>query len=444
MTILWFLLALFILITIHEYGHFIVARLCGVKVLRFSFGFGKVLWSWRGKKGTEYAISMLPLGGYVKMLDEREGPVPKNALMLAFNNQSLGKRIAIVAAGPLFNLLFAVLCFWLVFMIGMKSIAPVIDQTLPDSLASKAGFKPQDEIVSVNNQPVSSWQGFQYALIPWLGSGSDLPVQVKSRQTAGVRPLHLSLQDWSSGEKKQDLLTSLGIVPFFPTLPLIVEKVVDNSPAQLAGIEPGDRIETLNGKRVKSWMAFVSDIQNKPGTWITLSVLHENVSKTLKMKTGIANDKGFIGLGIRPLTLPSEWLRHQRQGPLQALGSAISQTSALTASTFVLFTRLVTGQLTVQALTGPVGIAKGAGQSARNGFVYYLSFLGIVSISLGALNLLPVPILDGGHLFYYLIEFIKGKPLSQNVQDIGYYLSLLFLGAMLAIALFNDIYRLAD
>jgi regulator of sigma E protease len=446
LTLLYFLLALLLLVTVHEYGHFQVARWCGVKVLRFSFGFGTVLARWHDKKGTEYAWSLFPLGGYVKMLDESEGDVPENEKHLAFNNQPVWSRIAIVLAGPLFNFLFAFVALWLVLVIGMYSLAPMIASVKPDSIAAKAGFGSNQEIISLNAIPVNSWRDFQYTMMPLIGSEETVDVTVKSLEDGKQTQLFLPLANWTLDDKKPDPISSLGIEPFIPTIPPVIGEVVSDSPAAKAGLHVGDYVVSVDGKAFDDWMFLVDYVRERPDTQLNLEIKRKGQEQKIVILTGKqmnqGKPEGFIGVRSQKVDWPAHWLRMERQGPFTALGTAFKQTLQLTGTTFTLMGRLVTGRLSINSISGPVGIAQGAGDSGRSGLVSYLFFLALVSISLGALNLLPIPMLDGGHLLYYALEIIRRKPLSDGVKTVGVYFGLLLLVALMFVALTNDISRL--
>ncbi|KTD38878.1 membrane associated zinc metalloprotease [Legionella nautarum] len=447
-TLLYFFLALLLLITVHEYGHFLVARLCGVKVLRFSFGFGKVLARWQGKQGTEYVWSLLPLGGYVKMLDEGEGEVPAAERHLAFNNKSVWARIAIIVAGPLFNFIFAFVALWLVLVIGIKSLAPMIDGVNANSIAAKAGLEPKQEIVALDDRKINSWRDFQFALMPLLGSDITVSLTVKSLGNGQKKTLSLPLANWELDPKKPDPLKSLGIKPFIPNIPPIIGEIVKESPANAAGLQAGDVIKEINNKPIDDWLDLVEYVRQHPDEQLALVISRKGENQVVNLQIGAklngSKKEGFLGLRSEKVDWPAQWLRTERQGPLQAVRTAFTQTVELTGATFSLIGRFVTGKLALQSISGPVGIAQGAGESARSGLTYYLSFLALVSISLGVLNILPIPMLDGGHLLYCIIEVIRGRPLSDNIKSVGIYLGLMVLMGLMLLALSNDISRLTN
>jgi regulator of sigma E protease len=445
-TLFYFFLTLMVLIFIHESGHFIVARLCGVKVLRFSLGFGKVLASWHDKRGTEFAWSLIPLGGYVKMLDETEGPVPANERHLAFNNQSLAARSAIVVAGPLFNFLFAFFALWLVLILGMKSIAPMIQSVSPGSLAAQAGMESHQEILSLDDRAIVSWRDFQYALMQRLGTEKAVKINVKSLKTGEEKTLFLPLAHWHLDTKKPDVLASFGITPFIPSIPPIVGEVIEKSPADVAGLKKGDEIVRLNDNPLNDWLMLVDFVKKHPNQTIKLLIKHQGHLKIQTLMIGHMSaqgkHQGYLGVRSQPVHWPPGWLRLQREAPVPALGTALLQTKELTQATFALVGRLATGKLPLQSLSGPVGIAEGAGESGRSGLTYYLAFLALLSISLGVLNLLPIPMLDGGHLVYFFLEMVSRRPLSDGFKSASVYFGMIVLVTLMIIALNNDLSRL--
>lgn len=445
-TLFYFLIALIILITVHEFGHFWVARLCGVKVLRFSIGFGKPLFSWRDKKETEYAIAMVPIGGYVKMLDEAEGPVAEQDLPLAFSQQPVYKRIAIVIAGPLFNFIFAIFAIWLMYVIGIFSMAPIIQDVMPNSIVAQAGVGKNQEIIKFDEKPINSWREFQYAAMPLLGSSQKVSLIVKSLESKQTSMHQLDLNDWQLDTKQPDILQSLGIKPFIPTVPPIVGQVHEGMPAYDAGVQVGDKIIKVQDKPIIGWMQLVRIVTENPGKSLSIVIVRKGVEKQLfitpKKVERSGKLVGMVGLTSEKPNWPSSWLREKRYSLLGAVWPAVKHTSDLTLSTVTLIGRFLTGQLSVKNISGPVGIAQGAGQSGRNGFTYYLAFLALVSISLGVLNLLPIPMLDGGHLIYYLFEIVLGRPVSEYAKTIGFNIGLLLLVALMVVAMVNDFSRL--
>lgn len=446
-TLFYFIIALFLLITIHEFGHFLVARMCGVKVLRFSFGFGKVLASWRDQHGTEFSWSLIPLGGYVKMLDEAEGDVPENERSLAFNRQPVWARIAIILAGPCFNFFFAWLALWFVWMIGIQSLAPIIASVAPGSLAQTAGLMPDEEIIALGKHPVESWRDFQSALMPRLGSDQNIPITVRSLSSDQTKTVLLSMQGWRYNAKDSDLIASLGLTPFIPTIVPVAGKLIAGSPAQTAGLKRGDLIQAVDGQPISDWLSLVEYVKLRPNQTVVLAVRRDGREKEIKIQVGsvIAKGKpqGFLGVFSQKPDWPSRWFRTHQKDPLEAFGAALNQTIHLTGSTFVLIGRLLTGNVSLQSLSGPIGIAQGAGESAQSGLAYYLSFLAMISISLGVLNLLPIPILDGGHLLYCLIEAALRRPVPEVAKSVSIYLGLAILVSLMVVAFTNDLSRLS-
>jgi regulator of sigma E protease len=446
-TLLSFLVALAILITVHEFGHFWVARKLGVKVLRFSIGFGKALWKRTGRvDGTEYVIAAIPLGGYVKMLDEREGEVPEHELARAFNRQPLKVRSAIVVAGPAFNFLFAIAAFWMIFVTGDTGMRPLVGEVTEGSAAYSAGFQPGDELLTVGERKTPTWEAAVYALLTESGSGDALPVMVRDqtglevlRALPGAQLMHLP--------EDGRILEGIGITPKRPRVLPVIGQVVLGEAADEAGLKPGDIIRSIDGKPVSSWSELVSLIREKPAQKITLELEREGSWRKLPLHIGVREEGGKrygrIGAGVEiPDGLYDQYRTEIRLGPVEALGAAVVKSWDMSVFMLRMLGRMLTGQASVKNLSGPISIAQSAGQSASYGPIYFIKFLALVSISLGVLNLLPIPVLDGGHLFFYLIEAVKGSPLSDEVMMQGQRIGILLLLALMGLAFYVDLSRL--
>ena len=445
-----FIVALGVLITFHELGHFLVARRCGVKVLQFSVGFGRPLWSRKfGPDDTEFVIGAFPLGGYVRMLDEREGAVAEAERARAFNNKSLGERVAIVAAGPLFNFIFAVLAYWLVYMIGITGLKPVVGSVQEASPALHAGFRSDDEITQINGRATPTWNSALELLVAGVIDRSTAAVTVTGAQgherLLAVDLAAIPIDSMAEG----NLLNLLGVEPARPAAPAVIGEVTDQGAARRAGLARGDRIAAVDGIAVRDWQHWVELVRAAPGTSLSVSISRAGEAVELTVtpeakESGQGEEIGFIGAGLDPGYELDRSLFATESYPLHtALAKGAGKTLDMTALTLQILWRMVTGQASLKNLSGPVSIAQYAGQTAQLGIVAFLGFLAIVSISLAVLNLLPVPLLDGGHLFYYFIEFIKGSPVSVPVQMLGQRIGLVLLFSLMALAIFNDLARLA-
>lgn len=452
MMLLAFILALAILVVIHEFGHYQVAKWCGVKVLRFSVGFGRALYSRRyGKDQTEFVIASIPMGGYVKMLDERELTEDEREqyqadLPRAFNRQSVYKRMAIVIAGPLANLILAVLLYWLLTMQGVTGIIPKLAQPHPNSAAQIAGFAAGQQVIAVAGKPVQTWQEMQWQLLQHLPTQHLIPFQVKQAD-GQVRELSLNAAALSPEQLDENLLDHLGFVLFQPDIPAVVGVVQENSPAARSGIQEGDRVLAVNQTSVRTWAELVELIRPLAGQQVQLLVLRAGKQQRLNATLDDALERGIrVGkLGIGP-KLQEDSLRAmtltQYYSVPQSLQLAIQKTWQTSVFSLKMLIKMISGQASIKTISGPVTIANYAGQSAHMGLRPYLAFLAILSISLGVLNLLPIPILDGGHLMYYTAEVIWGRPMPESWMMIGQKLGFVLLGALMLLALFNDLSRL--
>jgi len=447
----WLLVALGVLITFHEFGHYWVARRLGVKVLRFSVGFGRALWKRRGRDGTEYMIAALPLGGYVKMLDEREGEVAPDELGVAFNRQPVASRIAIVSAGPAFNLLFAVLAFWVMFMVGIPESRPVVGEVT--GIAAEAGFRPEDEIIALDGERTGTWSHAVLGLVTRALDRDQVDVTVEGSD-GRQRQLQLDLRQLGEDFSEENTLQAIGLAPWRAAIPAVVGEVSEDSPAAVAGFRPGDRVLRIGGEEVPdwSWLGYLVQKHGAGGGPVDVTVERRGAEIDLQVtpraeKEGWFSSRLILGIsndGADDATRAKMERAYvlMRHGPIKALTSAFSETWRLTRSTVGLLGRMVTGSASVKNLSGPISIAQFANDSAKSGLSSFLFFMGLISLSLGILNLLPIPVLDGGHLLYYLIELVKGSPVSEQVQLTGQYVGLVALFGLMGIAFVNDILRL--
>nr|WP_272902996.1 sigma E protease regulator RseP [Xenorhabdus sp. Sc-CR9] len=449
MDILWnlaaFIVALGVLVTVHEFGHFWVARRCGIYVERFSIGFGKALWHCTDKQGTEYVIALIPLGGYVKMLDERVEEVSPERRHMAFNNKTIGQRAAVISAGPIANFILAVIAYWLVFVIGVPSVRPVVLDVKPDSIAAQANILPGMELKAVDGIETSDWNAVRLVMVSKVGEAS-VSVDVTPLDTSESIQKTLDLRDWAFDASKQDVLLSLGMMPVVPRISAQVEKVYPASPAEKAGLQSGDRIVKVNGQDVDVWHTFSSFVRKNPNIPLKLDVARAGEIIPLSLipevkKLSNDREEGFAGVELKFIPLSDEYKIIQQYGPFSAIYEAGNKTWQLMKLTVNMIGKLIVGDVKLDNLSGPISIAKGAGVSADFGLVYYLMFLALISVNLGIINLFPLPVLDGGHLLFLAIEKIKGGPVSERVQDFSYRIGAILLVLLMGLALFNDFSR---
>lgn len=441
-SLFFFLVALAILIVIHEYGHFWVARKCGVKVLRFSVGFGKPLWRKLGKDGTEYVLAPIPLGGYVKMLDEREDDVDEAEREQAFNRQSLIKRVAIVAAGPAANLIFAVLAYWVLFVTGIPGIKPVIGAVSPASYAAESGLIVGDEILQVDERHTPTWNAVFKTLLANAEAGGVVDIVVNS---GGTELTHTLKLPQVGIEQSSQLLNLLGVTPLRPEVSPVLETVVAGEPADLAGLKTGDKLLSADGIAINDWSGWVEKIQQSAGMNITITVERSGAVEKLTLKPEAAEDgMGRIGAGVEVShsAIPADMRAELRYGPITAVKEAFVQTGLFASTTLKSLLGMISGEVSTKNLGGPISIAQIAGSSAEQGLITFISFLAMISITLGVLNLLPIPMLDGGHLALFLIEAVRGKPVSEQAQIKGQRIGLFLLLLLMFTAFFNDLTRL--
>lgn len=448
LSILWsfaaFIVALGVLITVHEFGHFWVARRCGVKVERFSIGFGKALWRRSDRQGTEYVIALIPLGGYVKMLDERVESVPAELRHQAFNNKTVLQRASIIAAGPIANFIFAIFAYWVVFIHGVPGVRPVVGEILNGSVAAEAQITSGMELKAVDGIETPDWDAVRMALIGKIGD-SDATLTVSQFGEEATQQKQLNLRDWQFEPDKQDPVVALGIRPRGPQIETTLAEVQANSPASNAGLQAGDRIVKVDGQPLSQWQAFAAQVRDNPGKNMALDIERngEPVALTLTPEAKSGNEaEGFAGVIPRVIPLPDEYKTVRQYGPFAAIGEASVKTWQLMKLTVSMLGKLIIGDVKLNNLSGPISIAQGAGLSAEYGVIYYLMFLALISVNLGIINLFPLPVLDGGHLLFLAIEKIKGGPVSERVQDFSYRIGSILLVLLMGLALFNDFSRL--
>ncbi|MBD3813846.1 MAG: RIP metalloprotease RseP [Pigmentiphaga sp.] len=442
-TVVWFLVAIAILVVVHEFGHYLAARLAGVKVLRFSLGFGKPLFSRRfGGDQTEWVLAALPFGGYVKMLDEREGEVPAAEAHRSFNRASVWRRIGIVAAGPIANFLLAIVFYWALFLHGMPAMKPLIGEPPAGTPAAQAGLVSGDEIRRVNGADTPSFQDLRLELLRAGVAGDPLVLEL-----ADGRSVRLDAPPMDTENLERDTLRPLGIVRYDPEIDPVIGEVLPGGAAARAGFQSGDRLVAANGKAVTTWQDWVKLIRQHPSQSLRIEYEREGQMHILTVVPDTVDENGQrIGkIGAGPKVDPSlmdDLMTEVRYGPIEALGRGAEKTWDMSLFTLEMMGRMVLGQVSWKNLSGPLTIADYAGQSATLGWISFVGFLALVSVSLGVLNLLPVPLLDGGHLMYYVAEVLTGRPVSERTMEIGSRIGMMLLLLLMSFALFNDLQRL--
>jgi regulator of sigma E protease len=442
-TVVWFLVAIAILVVVHELGHYLAARLAGVKVLRFSIGFGKPLWSRRaGADGTEWVISALPFGGYVKMLDAREGAVAPAEAHRSFDQASVWRRMGIVVAGPLANFLLAILLYWAVFLHGVPAIRPVLGAPPADTPAAAAGLVAGDEVARVDETAVQSFQDLRLALLR-AGVAKDAVTLVLKNG----RRVTLDTRIFKTANLEHDPLAALGITRFDPPVPPVIGQVVADSVAARAGLKAGDRVVAVDGNAIASWQDLVRQVREAPERRLELTVLRGGATLAVRVTPQAVDEQGRrVGkIGAAPrvdeATLAA-LVTEVKYGPLDAALAGVKKTWEMSAFTLEMMGRMVLGQVSWKNLSGPLTIADFAGQSASLGWLSFIGFLALVSVSLGVLNLLPVPLLDGGHLLYHIAELVTGRPVPERVMELGNRIGMALLFLLMGLALYNDLQRL--
>lgn len=454
--LLTLLAAIFVLgplIALHEWGHYIVARLCGVKVLTYSIGFGPKLFGWTSKKsGIDYRISALPLGGYVKMLDEREGEVAADELHLAFNRQHPLKKIAVVAAGPIMNFVIAIALFWVLFMTPSEQLATKIGEVLPDTPAAMAQLPVGDKIVAIDGHDVQTWEGINYRLAGRMGETDHVSVTLQSDAEANdaIKTYQAPIKEFMQSDTQgKDALSSFGMLPWQPQIAPIVGDLTPDGAASRQGLQVGDRITAINDKEITDWISATRIIRDNPETLLNFAVLRDGKQVQLSImpqgkKDNLGNDYGQIGAMVAEseIVIPDAYKTTVVYGPGESLIKSFEKTEQLAVMTVASMGKMLSGMIGLENLSGPITIAKVAKQSFDISWQMVLSTAALISLSLAVLNLLPIPVLDGGHIVYYLVELIRGKPLSEGVQMVGLNIGLLLLAGFMVLAIGNDISRL--
>jgi regulator of sigma E protease len=443
-SVIAFLIAIGILIAVHEFGHFWVARRFGIKVLRFSIGFGRPLYRWYDKLGTEYVLSAIPLGGYVALFGEQGQTIPPAERSMAFSYKSVWVRMSVLVAGPLFNLLFAVLAYWIIFLMGTTVYVPILGSVTKDSVAGLAGLRSGQEIVSVEGKATNSWEAVSVQLLSHLGEDKTITVGVKEKGKNTIENKTMDFGNWSDKSTRGDWLESIGLSPVDP-IPPVIAKVLPDYPAAKAGLQEGDRILSVDKQPVNSRIEIVQAIQPKANKPVTLEILRRDhplklVIEPISKPSSDGKENGFIGVEFQALDdIPKELIRTQHFGVVESFTKAVKRTAEYSILTLEVLKKMITGQVSIRHISGPLAIAKYAGQSVSIGLKHFLDFLGMISISLGVLNLLPIPLLDGGHFMYCVYELITGKRVNEAAQSIGVWVGGMILIGFMTLAFYNDL-----
>jgi regulator of sigma E protease len=449
LNVLYFLLALGILVTIHEFGHFYIARRCGVKVLRFSVGFGKPLFTMRDSLGTEYTLAAIPLGGYVKMLDEREGNVAPEELSSAFSQKTVWQRMAIVVAGPVANFILAICLYFILALSGSTGIAPVVGDLPPEGVASQAGLRAGDEIISIDGKVVNTWNTVFAALLHRIGETGDITLLVEPHSEVGSsvsREVRLPIERWLHDSDEPKLFAELGIVQYIPDMDVVIDQIVEGGAADFAGLKSGDRVLSVDGAVINVWHKWVEYVRARPDVTIQLVIQRQQEQLELSLVPRLTRDETgaeFGQVGVFPaISWPKEMVRKIEYSLPEAVVEGFARTGETASLILSFIKKLIFADVSSKNLSGTFSIAQAAGDSADAGVLYYIAFIAYLSVSLGVLNLLPIPVLDGGHLLYYVIELAKGSPVSEKVQAVGYQIGFFCILGVMILAHVNDLLRI--
>ena len=446
-TILITLLTLGIVVTIHEFGHFWVARRCGVKVLRFSIGFGPSIYRRSDKHGTEFILAAFPLGGYVKMLDGREEDVLEKDQPYAFNNKPVEQRLAVFAAGPMANLILAIAVYWFLFVGGVTGVVPIIDTVEPGSIAEMASLESGQEIIAVDGELTPTWEALHFRLLQRIGESGPIGFSVKYPNSDFVYQSQGELNNWLAGSEARDLIGGLGLGLYRPAILATIGQVVEASPAQKAGLMVDDTIMSANGSEITDWVAWVDYVRSRPGQILDVTYLRGDSEYSTLLTPAKLYDQdgvayGQVGLGVKVPEWPPSMLRDFSYGVFGSLVKSVEKTGSMALFTLDSIKKMLMGLISPKNLSGPITIAKVASATADSGLESYLGFIALFSISLGVLNLLPIPVLDGGHILYGVIELLTKREVPMKIQVLGYQLGLFIIVGVMILALYNDISRL--
>ncbi|MDF3054427.1 MAG: family rane endopeptidase [Gammaproteobacteria bacterium] len=443
-----FIITVLMLVTIHELGHFLVAKRLGIQVLKFSVGFGRPLVRWRAKNGTEYAIAWIPLGGYVRLLDEREAPVPEAQQPFAFNRQSLVKRSLVVLAGPGINIVFAILAFWTVWMMGITQTKPVIGEIVPASIAAQSGMRSGETITAFDHRLVNNWTQIGLGLVRRLGESGTLVIAAGVPDMWGIHVYNLLLANWKVDTLNPDPLKSLGIVPYSPPILPIIDTVTPGTAAEAAGLKPGDKIIRMDEILIKDWKEASEIIQMHPQQSLHLDIIRDgkmlSIIATPERRLSGLHWVGFLGVKPKAPVWPENIRQMVKLSPLDAFYRALGDTWDYTAFHFIVLGKMVVGKISLSSLGGPISIYQATNRAFREGLVMYIAFLGLISVMLACVNILPIPGLDGGHLLFFLIEAIIRKPVSVRAQVLFFRIGFILLAVLIFHAMVNDLMRLMN
>ena len=445
-TILGAIIAIFSVIILHELGHFIVARACGIKVLRFSIGFGRAFWKWKEKSGTEYILAVLPLGGYIKMLGEGEEATSAKDAQHAFNQKPLLVRMLVVLGGPVTNFLLALIAFWGVYLVGVTHTRPIVGEVVPHSIAAQAGIKSGDELVEIDGKSTKNWQQALVAITARMGDQNQMEIMAKPQNSFQISLRNLELSKWNLDQRSPDVFKSLGLLPYQPRIPPVIASVMKRSPAERAQLQPGDYVKAINDQPLEDWLEVINFVRQHPGKKIQLTVMRNDKTHVISLTIGKKEMGhaivGYLGVLSQPPHWPANLIYKEEYSFLGAWRPAVEQIWRLLAFNVMIMIKMIIGKVSIHALGGPIMVFQAASKATQAGLQVYLDFLGFISLTIGFINLLPIPGLDGGHLLFQIIEGVFRRPVPQRIQIISLTFGMAFLIFLMLQAIINDLIRL--